>query len=130
MVRTDGFTEEQQYEFEEILDYGQAENGRWNYLVQWAGHADPTWQPASDLKGCDDDLWKFHEANPHKGKPPAWLKKKKKPATTTTAEGPPTTATGEARPPVPATTTATTPAPPTPPEPRRSTRLRPKRDGP
>lgn len=130
MVRTDGFTEEQQYEFEEILDYGQAENGRWNYLVQWVGHADPTWQPASDLKGCDDDLWKFHEANPHKGKPPAWLKKKKKPATTTTAEGLPTTATGEARPPEPATTTATTPAPPTPPEPRRSTRLRPKRDGP
>jgi len=94
MVRTDGYKEEEQYAFDAILDYGQAENGRWQYLVKWAGHHAPTWQPVSDLKGCDDDLWAFHEANPDKGKPPAWLKRRKpSPATATAATvAPPPTA--------------------------------------
>lgn len=41
MVRTDGFEEDEQYQFEKILDYGQAENNRRNYLVKWAGRLEP-----------------------------------------------------------------------------------------
>lgn len=75
MVRTDGFQEEQQYEFDNVLDYGKAENGRSQYLVKWTGYEEPSWQPVSDLKGCPDVLWAFHEAHPDKGKPPPWLKR-------------------------------------------------------
>jgi len=44
-------------------------------LVKWRYH-DATWQPAKDLKGQDQALWKFHDANPEKPGPPRWLKRR------------------------------------------------------
>lgn len=80
MVRTDDHHEAVEWPFNRILDYGKADNGRWQYLVDWIGH-DPTWQPVADLKGCDDALWEYHNANPSLP-PPHWLKKPEKPKAT------------------------------------------------
>lgn len=49
----------------------KADNGRRQYLVKWTGYKEPTWQPASDLKGCDEIFRAFHDANLKKGKPPS-----------------------------------------------------------
>jgi hypothetical protein len=42
-------------------------------LVKWEGYDEPTWQPVGDLHGCDDGIWEFHDANPDKPGPPAWV---------------------------------------------------------
>jgi transposase InsO family protein len=77
VVRTDNHQEVQEWRFEEILDFGKADNGRWQYLVKWEGHKKPTWQPATDLRGCDDAIWKFHDAHPEKPGPPTWVPRRK-----------------------------------------------------
>jgi hypothetical protein len=72
VVRTDDGVEAIEWRFKELLDYGKADNGRWQYLVEWEGHA-PTWQPATDLRGCDEAIWRFHDAHLDKPGPPAWV---------------------------------------------------------
>ena len=89
----------ERWEFQDVLD--SHNEGGLNYLVKWRDHA-PTWQPASDLKGAEDALVRFHTANPGKAGPPRWLR-------------PPAVV------PAPAAAAAATP---TPPAPRRSNRLR------
>jgi len=73
VVRTDDGVETEEWRFEKVMDFGKANNGRWQYLVKWEGYDEPTWQPAGDLRGCDDAIWEFHDANPDKPGPPAWV---------------------------------------------------------
>jgi hypothetical protein len=77
ITRDDDGNETEEYRFEKILDCGKAENGRWQYLVKWEGYAEPTWQPATDLRGCDDAIWDFHEAHPDRPGPPSWVPKRR-----------------------------------------------------
>jgi hypothetical protein len=76
VTRTDDGDDVVEWRFEDILDYGKADNGRWQYLVKWEGYDTPTWQPATDLRGCDDAIWRFHDAHPDHPGPPAWVKKR------------------------------------------------------
>lgn len=69
VTRTDDGREVVEWKFNRILDCYKAENGRWQYLIEWDGH-EPTWQPASDLRDCPEAVRKFHEENPDKPKPP------------------------------------------------------------
>ena len=74
LEREDGEDElVEKWEFEDLLDCHN-EDGL-HYLVKWRYH-DATWQPAKDLKGQDQALWKFHDANPEKPGPPRWLKRR------------------------------------------------------
>jgi len=82
IMRTDGGQEVQEWRFKSLLDCGKADNGRWQYLVEWDGH-DPTWQPATDLRGCDDAIWAYHDAHPEAPGPPAWVQRRRAPAATT-----------------------------------------------
>lgn len=129
MVRTDDHDDAvvPEWSFDAVLDYGQAANGRWQYLVKWSDH-EPSWQPIADLKGYDHILWAFHNANPDKGKPPAWLKKPRASHTSNDAAEP----TAAADPAMPLTTAmpaasanAANAAPPQPV--RRSARTQPRR---
>jgi len=63
---------EERWEFEAILDCHN--QGQLTYLVKWKYHA-PTWQPHTDLKGCDEVVRQYHADNPHKPGPPPWLKR-------------------------------------------------------
>jgi hypothetical protein len=42
-------------------------------MVKWEGYDKPTWQLEGDLRGYNDAIWEFHDANPDKPKPPAWV---------------------------------------------------------
>jgi transposase InsO family protein len=75
VTRTDAFEEAVEWRFDRILDCGKADNGRWQYLVKWEGYEGPTWQPASDLKGCDDALEEFHRDHPDRPRPPAGVRR-------------------------------------------------------
>jgi uncharacterized protein (DUF427 family) len=75
--RTDKHQNVVEWKFDEILDFGKAEDGRWQYLVQWRGHP-ASWQLATDLKGCDDAIWKFHDAHPEVGGPPQWVRRRRR----------------------------------------------------
>ncbi|KAH6614537.1 hypothetical protein B0J18DRAFT_353980, partial [Chaetomium sp. MPI-SDFR-AT-0129] len=73
VTRTDEEEDVVQRKFEKILDYyGKGDNGRWQYLVKWVGHA-PSWQLATDLRGCDDAIWEFHNSHPDSPGPPYWV---------------------------------------------------------
>jgi hypothetical protein len=65
---------EERWEFDNLLDSRRRGPRTLEYLVQWKYHA-ATWQPAIDLKGCDDALYAFHRAHPAKPGPPSWLSK-------------------------------------------------------
>jgi transposase InsO family protein len=78
MSRTDDFQEVEEWEFEDILDYGKSENGRWHYQIKWKDYEEPTWQPATDLKGCDERIWQFHDAHPDLPPPPQWVRRRKR----------------------------------------------------
>jgi hypothetical protein len=78
VTRTDDGHDVQEWRFERILGCGKADNGRWQYLVKWDGHDEPTWQPATDLRGCDDAIWEFHDSHPDAPGPPAWVPKRKR----------------------------------------------------
>lgn len=45
------------------------------YKIKWKYHDKPTWEPEECLKGCDRALLQFHELNPEKPGPPAWVEK-------------------------------------------------------
>ncbi|KAK4235287.1 hypothetical protein C8A03DRAFT_17962, partial [Achaetomium macrosporum] len=95
ITRTDDGQEVQEFRFEEILDYGKAGNGRWQYLVKWEGYDEPTWQPATDLRGCDDAIWAFHDAHPDKPGPPTWVPRRN--ATRASPRSPPPAPEGRRR---------------------------------
>lgn len=46
------------YEVEKILG-DRRKKGKLEYQIQWKGYADPTWEPKSCLKTCDDLLAEF-----------------------------------------------------------------------
>lgn len=62
----------EKWEFDRLLDCHN-EDG-YHYLIKWKHHK-PTWQPASDLKGQEQAILAFHDANPDKPKPPSWVKR-------------------------------------------------------
>lgn len=73
LEREDGTDEMvEKWEFEALLDCHN-DYGDLQYLVKWKYHA-PTWQPATDLKGQDEVIQKFHSAHPDKPGPPSWVK--------------------------------------------------------
>ncbi|OLN94082.1 hypothetical protein CCHL11_08865 [Colletotrichum chlorophyti] len=61
--------DEERWMFKSILDSrwaGKKPRTGLQYLVDW-GYAEPTWQPARDLQGCDQWVLGFHRL--HHGKP-------------------------------------------------------------
>jgi transposase InsO family protein len=54
-----------EYEVQEILDRRKYRNGT-QYLVQWSGYPkeDATWEPAKNLKNCQEMINEFHRKNP------------------------------------------------------------------
>ncbi|KAF2745771.1 hypothetical protein M011DRAFT_478562 [Sporormia fimetaria CBS 119925] len=62
----------EQWTFETILD-SHNDYGNLQYLVKWEHHR-PTWQPATDLKGQDTAILKFHTDNPSKQGLPSWVR--------------------------------------------------------
>lgn len=77
VTRNDEEEDVVEWKFEHILDCGKADNGRWQYLVKWLGHDEPSWQPATDLRGCDDQIWEFHDAHPECPGPPQWVSRRR-----------------------------------------------------
>ncbi len=77
VTQTDEGEETQEQKFESILDYSKADNRRWQYLVKQEGFDNPTQQPATDLRGCDDDIQDFYDANPDKPRPPSQVKRRR-----------------------------------------------------
>jgi hypothetical protein len=73
VIGTDEGVETEEWRFEKVLDFGKANNGRWQYLVKWEGYNELTCQPGGDLCGCDDTIWEFHDTNPNKPRPLAWV---------------------------------------------------------
>ena len=45
------------------------------YKIKWKHYKEMTWEPEENLKGCDRALLRFHEQNPEKPGPPAWVEK-------------------------------------------------------
>jgi len=83
VIRTDGADDRPviEWKINKLLDFGKANNGRWQYLVEWGPPHQPTWQPATDLKGCGDAIWAFHNAHPELPRAPSWVKRRPKPGT-------------------------------------------------
>ncbi|KAK3312607.1 hypothetical protein B0H66DRAFT_537690 [Apodospora peruviana] len=66
-----------EWEFDNILDYGKADNGRWIYKIKRKEPHAPSWQPAGEMKEVEPDiLRKFHKR--HGTEPPYGLPKKVK----------------------------------------------------
>ena len=56
MVRTDNFEEQEEWEFDKILDCGQKEgNYHWEYLIKWKT-GDLSWEPVSHVIDCETRL--------------------------------------------------------------------------
>jgi hypothetical protein len=73
LERDDGTGEVvEKWEFDGLLDCHNQDG--YHYLIKWKHHR-PTWQPASDLKGQEQAILAFHDANPDKPKPPPWVKR-------------------------------------------------------
>jgi hypothetical protein len=75
--RDDDGNIEDRWQFERILDVHDEdiqEHGL-TYQIKWKYHDEPTWEPEECLKGCDRALLQFHELNPEKPGPPAWVEK-------------------------------------------------------
>jgi len=58
--------------FDKILNSRKV-RGTLQYRIKWPHPHKPTWEPAENLKGCDEEIQKFHDANPKKPGPPAWF---------------------------------------------------------
>ena len=73
MIRTDEADDQPatEWKFNKLLNFGKADNNRWQYLMEWGPPYQPTWQPATDLKGCDDAIWAFHDAHLKLPRPPS-----------------------------------------------------------
>ncbi|KAH8148009.1 uncharacterized protein LAJ45_07773 [Morchella importuna] len=59
---------EEEWQGEEILD-SRKRKGRFEYLVQYMGYDDASWQQLSDLEHSPDIVRRFHERYPRKPKP-------------------------------------------------------------
>lgn len=76
LEREDGEDEPvEKWEFDDLLDSRRVGRNL-EYRIKWSHHR-PTWQPASDLKGQDREIFKFHDENPGKPGPPSWAKRPK-----------------------------------------------------
>ncbi len=62
------------WEFTHFLDSRHTKKRGLEYRIQWKNSA-ATWQPAIDVKGCDEDIVAFHRKFPHKPGPPEWFDK-------------------------------------------------------
>ena len=62
------------WEFEKILDVHDEDIDGLTYLVKWKYNDVPSWQPESDLRGCEKALTEFHKRNSEKPGPPSWMK--------------------------------------------------------
>jgi hypothetical protein len=72
--RNDDGNIEERWEFEKILDvHDEDEEAGLTYLVKWKYYDEPTWQPEEDLKSSPDAVKRFHQQNPSKPGPPAWI---------------------------------------------------------
>lgn len=61
--------------YESILDSRKVakSKGGIEYLVKWTGYANPTWQPARDLRDNLDDIMAFHDSMAERPGPPSWV---------------------------------------------------------
>lgn len=71
--------DEERWAFRSILDSRWSGSGKTprtglQYLVEWE-YAEPTWQPARDLQGCDSWVLEFHRENPGRPGPVARLRR-------------------------------------------------------
>lgn len=71
--------DEERWAFRSILDSRWSGSGKTprtglQYLVEWE-YAEPTWQPARDLQGCDSWVLEFHRENPGRAGPVARLRR-------------------------------------------------------
>ncbi|KAK1533986.1 hypothetical protein CPAR01_10694 [Colletotrichum paranaense] len=71
--------DEERWAFRSILDSRWSGSGKTprtglQYLVEWE-YAEPTWQPARDLQGCDSWVLQFHRENPGRAGPVARLRR-------------------------------------------------------
>ncbi|KAL0937823.1 uncharacterized protein CTRU02_207554 [Colletotrichum truncatum] len=63
--------DEERWSFKSILDSkwtGKRPRSGLQYLVDWE-YAEPSWQPAKDLQGCESWVLQFHRLHPHKAGP-------------------------------------------------------------
>ncbi|KAK1726117.1 uncharacterized protein BDZ83DRAFT_697169 [Colletotrichum acutatum] len=71
--------DEERWAFRSILDSRWSGSGKTprtglQYLVEWE-YAEPTWQPARDLQGCESWVLQFHRENPGRAGPVARLRR-------------------------------------------------------
>jgi len=68
---------EDRWEFERIVDVHDKylDKHGLTYKIKWKHYKEMTWEPEENLKGCDRALLRFHEQNPEKPGPPAWVEK-------------------------------------------------------
>lgn len=76
IIRRDDNTGEEhiEWEFTHFLDSRHTKKRGLEYRIQWKNSA-ATWQPAIDVKGCDEDIIAFHRKFPDKPGPPEWFDK-------------------------------------------------------
>ncbi|KAF9872174.1 hypothetical protein CkaCkLH20_10266 [Colletotrichum karsti] len=77
VVKYQSKPDEERWSFKAILDSkwaGKSPRTGLQYLVGWE-YAEPTWQPARDLQGCEPWVLEFHRSNPHKAGPMPKLKR-------------------------------------------------------
>lgn len=70
--RDDDGNIEDKWVFEKILDVHDEDKKGLTYLIKWKYNEIPSWQPESDLEGCEKALKNFHNLNPHKPSPSGW----------------------------------------------------------
>ena len=58
--------------FQSILNSRNTRKGL-EYKVKWHAPHRPSWQPAADLQGNDEEIIRFHRDNPTKPGPPNWI---------------------------------------------------------
>ena len=59
---------------EKILDvHDEDKKAGLTYLIKWKYDDEPTWQPEEDLKSSPGTVKRFHQQNPSKPGPPAWI---------------------------------------------------------
>lgn len=63
------------WEVEEIYDSKRVQGGHIQYLVKWIGADAPTWERATNLDNCDEELDRFHALYPTKMKSKQWIAK-------------------------------------------------------
>ena len=64
-------TDEELWYFHSILN-SKIEDGVLKYKVKWPRPYSPSWEPATNLRGNDEEIARFHEKHPRKPGPPDW----------------------------------------------------------